>query len=220
MRPNSKGRAVVLLSGGMDSAVALWWALKKKWSCRALSFDYGQRHKRELKYARALARAAGVPWNLVRFKLSWSGSSLTNSGAPLPRRRLGKIPASIPSTYVPGRNTLFLSFALSLADQIKAQAIVIGANAIDYSGYPDCREPYLKAFEKVARLGTRLGTEGRQKISICAPLVRMSKSEIVNLGRKLGVPLEKTWSCYKGGARPCGRCDSCLLREKGFDGFR
>jgi 7-cyano-7-deazaguanine synthase len=111
---------------------------------------------------------------------------------------------------------LFLSFALSMADELKAQAIVIGANAIDYSGYPDCRGPYLKAFEKVGRLGTRTGAESGQKISIEAPLLRMTKADIVRLGRELGVPLERTWSCYKGGSRPCGRCDSCLLRNKGF----
>ena len=209
-------RAVVLLSGGMDSAVALWWALKRGWRCRAVSFDYGQRHKRELANARALARWARVPLDVMRFTLPWSGSSLTDASASLPHRRVEKIPKHIPSTYVPGRNTLFLSFALSLADQIGARAIVIGANAIDYSGYPDCRAPYLHAFAKVARLGTRMGTEKKQSISIHAPLIRLTKAGIVRLGLKLGAPLDKTWSCYQGGRRPCGRCDSCVLRAKGF----
>lgn len=209
-------RAVVLLSGGLDSAVSLWWALKKGWRCRAVSFDYGQRHKRELANARTLARMAGVPWELVRFKLPWSGSSLTSKRAALPHRSVEKIPKEIPSTYVPGRNTLFLSFAMSLADQIDARAIVIGANAIDYSGYPDCRGPYLKAFAKVATLGSRLGAEKRKPISIHAPLIHLTKADIVRLGKKLNAPLDKTWSCYKGGRRQCGRCDSCVLRAKGF----
>jgi 7-cyano-7-deazaguanine synthase len=210
-------RAVVLLSGGMDSAVSLWWAKKKGWRCRAISFDYGQRHRKELAHARVLAKLAGVPWELVKFKMPWSGSSLTDARAALPQRSVEKIPSKIPSTYVPARNTLFLSFALSLADQIQADAIVIGANAIDYSGYPDCRGPYLKAFEKVARLGSRQGAEKHKKISIEAPLLHLTKAGIVKMGLRLGVPLEKTWSCYKGGTTPCGRCDSCVLRERGFD---
>ncbi len=209
-------RAVVLLSGGMDSAVALWWAKKQGWSCRTISFDYGQRHKRELANARALSRAAHVPWDLIRFKLPWSGSSLTSTRASLPHRAVEKIPKKIPSTYVPGRNTLFLSFAMSLADQIGAGAIVIGANAIDYSGYPDCRWPYLKAFAKVATLGSRMGTEKKKRISIHAPLIHLTKAGIVRMGLSLKAPLGKTWSCYKGGRRPCGRCDSCVLRAKGF----
>ena len=207
----------MLLSGGMDSAVALWWAVKKGWKCRAISFDYGQRHKRELQSARELAQLAGVPWKLVRFDLPWSRSSLTDARSKLPHRSFEKISADIPSTYVPGRNTLFLSFALSLADQTESQSIVIGANAIDYSGYPDCRAPYLKAFQKVARLGTRMGAEKRRAISIHAPLIRLTKADIVRWGWRLGAPLEKTWSCYQGGSRPCGRCDSCLLRQKGFE---
>ncbi|MCG3205261.1 MAG: 7-cyano-7-deazaguanine synthase [Elusimicrobia bacterium] len=201
----------------MDSAVALWWALNtKRWSCRAICFDYGQRHKREIKNAFAIAKKANIPVDLIRFSLPWSGSSLTNEKVVLPHRSVEKIPHHIPSTYVPGRNTLFLSFALSLADQSEAEAIVIGANAIDYSGYPDCRDAYLKAFSKVARLGTRMGSEQGRAISIHAPLIHLTKAGIVKMGLSLGVPLEKTWSCYKGGQRPCGRCDSCVLRAKGF----
>ncbi len=209
-------RAVVLLSGGLDSTVALWWALRKGWRCRALSFDYGQRHKRELLNAKNVAAKARIPLDVVRFALPWSLSSLTDRRANLPHRAVEKIPAAIPSTYVPGRNTLFLSFATSLADQIEAQGIVIGANAIDYSGYPDCREPYLRAFAKVARLGTRMGAEKKKAISVYAPLVHLTKAGIVRLGLKLRAPLQLTWSCYKGASRPCGRCDSCVLRARGF----
>lgn len=209
-------KAIVLLSGGLDSAVSLWWALKKGWRCTALGFDYGQRHHRETDHAKRIARRARVPYQIVRFDLPWSRSSLTDRHAALPRRAADKIPATIPSTYVPGRNTLFLSFAMSLADQIKAEKIVIGANAIDYSGYPDCRGPYLNAFEVVARRGTRMGTELNRKIKIESPLLKLTKSDIVRLGFKIHAPLELTWSCYQGNTKPCGRCDSCVLRAKGF----
>lgn len=211
-----KRKAVVLLSGGLDSAVSLWWAKKQGYQCEAVSFDYGQRHKKELRQAARLAKQAKISLHQVRFGLPWSESSLTDTKQALPSRTVAHMPKSIPSTYVPGRNTIFLSFALSLADQISAQAIVIGANAIDYSGYPDCRGPYLAAFEKTATLGSRLGTEAKKNISILAPLLRLTKKEIVLLGTKLGVPLHLTWSCYKGGAHPCGKCDSCRLRLKGF----
>lgn len=209
-------KAVVLLSGGMDSAVSLWWALKKGFQCEAITFHYGQRHKKELKSAIRLAKIARIPLHKVEFKLPWSGSTLTDEKAPLPKRSLSHIPKSIPSTYVPGRNTIFLSFALSLSDQIQAPHIIIGANAIDYSGYPDCRGPYLSAFKKTATLGSRMGTEKKKRINILAPLLHMTKKDIVCLGIKLGVPLDLTWSCYKGGRTPCHNCDSCRLREKGF----
>jgi 7-cyano-7-deazaguanine synthase len=208
-------KAVVLLSGGLDSTVALWWARRQGWSCEAITFQYGQRHAREFSSARAVARLARVPLHVVRFALPWSGSSLTNRRRPLPRRNSSKIGAGLPSTYVPGRNTIFLSFALSLADEIGAEALVIGANAVDYSGYPDCRGPYLRAFEKAALLGSRTGDEGGT-LKVVAPLVSLTKAGIVRLGRRLGAPLERTWSCYAGGRRPCGTCDSCVLRDKGF----
>ncbi|OVE78237.1 7-cyano-7-deazaguanine synthase QueC [bacterium F11] len=212
-----KRKAVVLLSGGMDSAVALWWAKKKGWSCFALSFDYGQRHKKEINQARLLARTAQVPFRLVRFSLPWGGSSLTDSRKALPKNRpTRKMRDRIPSTYVPARNTIFLSFALSWADQMKSEAIVIGANAIDYSGYPDCRPRYMKAFERVSKEGTRQGVEMKSKISILTPLLNLTKVDIVKLGQSLNVPLHLTWSCYAGKSRPCDRCDSCRLREKGF----
>src|SRR5258706_8721463 len=190
-----KPKAVVLLSGGLDSTVALWWARRRGFDCHALSFVYGQRHRRELRAARTVAQIARVPLHVVRFALPWSASSLTNRRAALPRRGAHKIGPGIPSTYVPGRNTIFLSFALSLADQIGAGALVIGANAVDYSGYPDCRGPYLRAFEKAARLGSKIGVEGK-KLSVVAPLVRLTKAKIIRLGRKLRAPLGKTWSCY------------------------
>lgn len=211
-------KAIVLLSGGLDSTVCLWWALKQGFSCHALSFDYGQRHTVELDCARRIAKCAGVPWMCGKFSLPWSGSSLTDRKRPLPHRSAHAIAraSSIPSTYVPARNTLFLSFALSWADQLNAPNLVIGANAIDYSGYPDCRPNYLRAFERVANLGSRLGTEGNKKIRILAPLLRLTKAQILKLGMTLDAPIHLSWSCYRGGKRPCGACDSCLLREKGF----
>jgi 7-cyano-7-deazaguanine synthase len=210
--------AVVLLSGGLDSATALFWAVRRKgWRCCALAFDYGQRHRRELRSAAAVARSAGVPLKILRMSLPWGGSSLLGGGGRLPiqdERGVGRGP--IPTTYVPARNTIFLSFALSWADAVGAGHIVIGANAVDYSGYPDCRPAFLTAFERVARLGTRGGIEGRRPVRIEAPLLAMSKRDIVRLGLRLHVPFERTWSCYAGGFKPCGRCDSCLLRGKGF----
>ena len=210
-------RAVVLLSGGLDSTTALYWAKSRGWRCEGLSVRYGQRHARELRAARAVARAARVPLREVSLSLPWlSGSSLTNRRLPLPSMPLPEIGrGGIPSTYVPGRNTVFLSLALSLADSIGAEAIVIGANALDYSGYPDCRPTYLAAFAKAARLGSRRGAEGRA-LKVLAPLLRLDKRGIVRLAGRVGAPLRLTWSCYAGGARPCGECDSCKLREKGF----
>jgi 7-cyano-7-deazaguanine synthase len=212
------GGAVALLSGGLDSATALYWAMKVKgWRCHALAFDYGQRHRRELSAARAVARAAGVPLEIVTFRLPWGGSTLLGTRGSLPHhaaKNIGKGP--IPSTYVPARNTIFLSFALSWADAAGVDNIVIGANALDYSGYPDCRGNYFDAVRRVARLGTRLGTEQHRPPKVWAPLLRLDKKGIVRMGLKLGVPYQKTWSCYAGERRICGVCDSCLLRAKGF----
>lgn len=211
-------RAVVLLSGGLDSATALYWAVKEKgWRCSALAFDYGQRHARELSSARAVARGLGCPVRVARFRLPWGGSSLLDKKAPVPAHKPSEIGRGpIPSTYVPARNTVFLSFALSWADASGAERIVIGANGLDYSGYPDCRPAYYAAWAKVAALGTRMGTERRRPPRIEAPLLRMSKTQIIRLGLRLGVPYGKTWSCYQGGRRPCGTCDSCRLRAMGF----
>ncbi|MBI5882882.1 MAG: 7-cyano-7-deazaguanine synthase QueC [Elusimicrobia bacterium] len=211
-------RAVVLLSGGLDSTVALCWALHQGWEVSALAVSYGQRHGRELSSARAVARSLAVPLHRVCLRLPWLGvSSLVDKVKPLPRVPLSRIGrGGIPSTYVPGRNTVFLSLAASLADSIAARAIVIGANSLDFSGYPDCRPEFARAFERAARLGTRVGAEGG-RIRVLAPLQRLDKAGIVRLGLRLKAPLALTWSCYAGGARPCGRCDSCRLRERGFE---
>ena len=205
-------KAVVLLSGGLDSATTLYYALDKGYKCQALIFDYGQRHKRELRSAVAVAKGAKVPYQILKIKLPWKGSSLLDTSSPIPHTsHLRKIGENIPSTYVPARNTIFLSFALSCAEATGAQAIFIGANAIDFSGYPDCRPAYYKAFQKVIEQGTKA-----RKIRIITPLIKLTKEQIIRLGMKLGAPLEKTWSCYAGGKKPCGVCDSCLLRQKGF----
>lgn len=206
-------KAVVLLSGGLDSTTALYWAKAKGYECVALCVGYGQRHVRELRSAKLVAREAKVPLHEVRLSLPWlaGSSSLVGTSQKLPNVPLSKIGRGVPSTYVPGRNTMFLSLAASLADAAGAQAVVIGANVLDYSGYPDCRPNYLRGFEKTARLGTRVAN-----LQILAPLIGLDKKGIVALARKVGAPLQLTWSCYAGGARPCGRCDSCKLRAKGF----
>ena len=211
------GLAVVLLSGGLDSTTALYWAKKQGYRPIALSIRYGQRHVRELAAARAVARAAKVPINEVSLTLPWlKGSSLTNSRLQLPNMPLKKIgQGGVPSTYVPGRNTIFLSLAVSLADSVGACAIVIGANALDYSGYPDCRPPFIKAFGRVAKEGTKRGSEGKP-LTILAPLLRLDKKAVVRLALEVGAPLRLTWSCYAGKSKQCGVCDSCKLRSKGF----
>jgi 7-cyano-7-deazaguanine synthase len=212
-----KGIAVVLLSGGLDSTTSLYWAKSEYSSVIALSIRYGQRHVKELNAARAVARAAKVQLHEVVISLPWlQGSSLTNSSLRIPNMPLKKIGAGgIPSTYVPGRNTIFLSLAVSLADAVGASAIVIGANALDYSGYPDCRPPFISAFGRVAVEGTKRGSEGKP-LKILAPLLRLDKKGVVKLAARVGAPLSLTWSCYAGGSRQCGRCDSCKLRAKGF----
>jgi len=209
-------KAVILLSGGLDSAVTLYFAKKRGYECECLAFDYGQRHKRELAAARSIAKKACSRITVVKLDLPWKGSSLTDKRERLPLgRTAGKIKKlGIPSTYVPGRNSVFLSVAASFAEAIGAGEIFIGAHTEDSSGYPDCRAGYLKAFDKAIRLGTKAGLEGRLRLRF--PLIDKTKSQIIMLGRSLGTPLELTWSCYKGGVSPCGRCDSCRLRTKGF----
>lgn len=184
-----------------------------------MTVEYGQRHARETLAARRVAAAAGIPLRRIRLDLPWlKTSSLVDSRQRLPKNPLSRIGTGpIPSTYVPGRNTIFMALGVSLADAIGAEAVVIGANVLDYSGYPDCRPEYFRAFEKTARLGTRSGAQGRP-IRVLAPLVRLDKKGIIRLARRLGCPLELTWSCYRGGRRPCGGCDSCQLRAKGFRG--
>ena len=209
-------KAVVLLSGGLDSATALFFAKRKGYAPHALLFDYGQRHGKELLFAQRLARYARVPCTVVRFALPWGGSALLDASASLPQKRSpAAMSREIPSTYVPARNTIFLSFGLSFAEALGAEAIFIGANALDYSGYPDCRPVYYGAFQIMAGLATKAGVRGK-KIVVKTPLLRKSKAQIVRLAKRLGVPFSQTWSCYAGKARPCGVCDSCVLRQKGF----
>ncbi|MDD5347673.1 MAG: 7-cyano-7-deazaguanine synthase QueC [Candidatus Omnitrophica bacterium] len=210
-------KAVVLVSGGLDSATALYFAKKKGFSCHCLVFDYGQRHVREINAARNVARRAGCPVTILKISLPWKGSSLIDRRRPIPgaAQPQGRVVRAIPDTYVPARNIIFLSFALSYAEAIGARAIFIGANSIDYSGYPDCRPRFYRAFGAVIAQGTRAGVE-KKSIKVYTPLLELTKEQIIKLGTLLGVPYELTWSCYKGGGKPCGVCDSCRLRAKGF----
>jgi 7-cyano-7-deazaguanine synthase len=214
-----KGTAIVLLSGGMDSATALAVALQHFRRVECLTVIYGQRHLREVRSARRLSRHFKVERHqVIRLPLaSLLTSALTDARRPLPPGRPGRSRGRIPTTYVPARNTILLSIALGYAESIGAEAIFIGANAIDYSGYPDCRPEYFRAFEHLARLATRAGVERGREVRIEAPLLRLSKADIVRLGERLRVPWRLTWSCYAGGADPCARCDSCVLRARGFD---
>ena len=210
-------RAVVLLSGGLDSYTAAAIAKDQRFALCALTIDYGQRHAREVEAARAIGRALGVERHLeLAIDLrAFGGSSLT-SNAPVPHGR-NIDAAGIPSTYVPARNTIFLSLALGWAETLDARDIVIGVNALDYSGYPDCRPEFIAAFERVADLGTRAGVEGG-RFRIHTPLIAMSKAAIIRHGNALGLDYGLTHSCYdpRPDGRPCGTCDSCVLRAKGF----
>ena len=208
-------KAIILLSGGLDSATTLFYAKTKGFNCHCLIFDYGQRHRRELRHAVKVAQAAKCDYKIVKISLPWLGSSLLDRSQKLPRRAVID-PKEIPSTYVPARNIIFLSFAASFAEAAGAQTIFIGANAVDYSGYPDCRPDFLNAFQNALRKGMKTGVRGKA-IAIKAPLLKKSKAQIVRLGKKLRVPLELTWSCYQGSSKPCGTCDSCRLRAKGFE---
>lgn len=214
-----KHPAVVLLSGGIDSSTTLALAIDQGHDVVALSFDYGQRHRRELEAARHIAKSLGVKRHIVfPLDLSIFGGSALTSAIEVPKHRAeASIGHNIPITYVPARNTIFLSVGLALAEVIGARSIFIGANAVDYSGYPDCRPEFIAAFEKMANLATRAGVESRH-IAISAPLIDMSKAEIITLGTKLGVDYALTLSCYDPTVDgcACGGCDSCLLRHKGF----
>lgn len=211
-------KAVILLSGGLDSSTILYQAKADGCECYAISFNYQQRHWQELEAAKAIAHCAGVvDHQLVSFDLrQWGGSALTDDRIELPQNRSrSEMAQNIPVTYVPARNTIFLSFALAYAETLSAERVYIGVNALDYSGYPDCRPDYIEAMQEVFRLGTKQGREGKA-IAIFAPLIHLKKAEIVQLGNQLGVPWEKTWSCYCGGDVPCGICDSCQLRLRAF----
>lgn len=211
---NNMKKAIVLLSGGLDSATTLYYVKSKGYAPYCLIFQYGQRHDKEIRQAVRIAKHAKVPYQILKINLPWQGSALLDKRTKLPNRKVFKR-NDIPVTYVPARNIIFLSFAVSFAEAIGAQAVFIGANAIDYSGYPDCRPQFFKAFSKVARQGLKTGVEGHA-IKIVTPLVRLTKKEIVKLGLKLGVPYHLTWSCYAGGKSPCLHCESCMLRLKGF----
>jgi len=210
---SNRAKAVVLLSGGLDSATTLYYALSKGYDIFCLSFDYGQRHKKELNCAKYLAGLNNSKWQLIRLSFPWKGSSLLDKRIELPQSK--KRVKGIPNTYVPSRNIIFLSYAVSYAEVIGADKVFIGVNQIDYSGYPDCRSSFLSAFEIAVNKGTKRGVNNK-KISIVSPLLRKNKKDIINIGSKLGVPFQHTWSCYKGERFLCGKCDSCLIRKKGF----
>jgi 7-cyano-7-deazaguanine synthase len=206
-------KAVVLLSGGLDSATTAAIALQDGYEVIALSFRYGQRHDRELAAAKFLAEHLQIQEHqVIDVNLSqWGGSSLTDTNEALPDQ--GVQENIIPSTYVPGRNTVFIAIALSLAEAKGAEAIYLGINAVDYSGYPDCRPEYLRAFQQLANLSSKIGVEG-QAPQLVAPLVHSTKKDIVLKAIALGIPIDQTWSCYAGGAQPCGVCDSCRIRDR------
>jgi 7-cyano-7-deazaguanine synthase len=219
--PAAPRRAVCLLSGGLDSATCLAIARSEGFECHALSFDYGQRHRLELERASALAKSLGAASHrIVQIDLRTFGNSALTGDIAVPKsRNLETIGEGIPITYVPARNTIFLSFALASAEVLSAPHIFIGVNALDYSGYPDCRPEFIEAFEKMANLATKAGVEGALKTKIHTPLIALTKAGIVRLGSHLGVPFESTLSCYDPDAsgRPCGECDPCILRAKGFE---
>jgi 7-cyano-7-deazaguanine synthase len=216
MSEDTNKKAVVLLSGGVDSATTLAMARADGWLCHALTFDYGQRHRVELEAAKNVAASLTVEEHLVvRLDLRGIGGSALTSDMEVPKTGVTE---DIPVTYVPARNTIFLSFALGWAEALGAADIFIGATAVDYSGYPDCRPGYLRAFEEMANLATKAGVEGGVRFRIHAPLIEMSKADIIRKGRELGLDYSLTWSCYDPSpdGSPCGQCDSCRLREKGF----
>ena len=204
--------AIALLSGGLDSATAAALAMKAGFRVIGLSFDYGQRHRRELDAAVDIANALNLAeHHTIKVDLAmWGGSSLTDHAQTLPTN--GVEPGIIPSTYVPGRNTVFIAIGLSLAEARGADRLVLGVNAVDYSGYPDCRPDYLKAFQDLADLSSRAGREGHGP-KLWAPLVEWSKQQIAEEALHLGVPIKRTWSCYSGEDVPCGVCDSCRIRD-------
>ena len=215
----ASGTAVVLLSGGLDSATALAWARGQGFACVTLAVDYGQRHRVELEAARRVSKALGaIAHRVVAVDLRTIGGSALTAPIEVPRGRSAEAMASgIPVTYVPARNTLFLALALGLAETLGSSDLVAGMNAVDYSGYPDCRPEFVQAFEGLARLATRAGVEGAA-IRVHTPLMRLGKAEIIRLGVSLGVDFGLTHSCYDPDVRglACGACDACLLRRRGF----
>jgi 7-cyano-7-deazaguanine synthase len=213
-------KAVCLLSGGLDSSTSLGLAIRDGFDCYALSFDYGQRHRTELEAAGRVARHfRAAEHRVIHIDLRAFGASALTSDIDVPKgRSVAEMTRGIPITYVPARNTIFLSYALAWAEVLESSDIFIGVNAIDYSGYPDCRPEYIAAFERMANLATKAGIEGRTHIAIHTPLSQLKKAQIVRLGAEVGLDFSLTHSCYDPGqgGDPCGQCDSCLLRRKGF----
>lgn len=207
-------KCIVLLSGGLDSTTTLYYVLSKKFKPVCLIFDYGQRHRKEIKYAKKIAESLKLKYFIIKINLPWKGSSLLDINKSIPtHKKLSR--STIPSTYVPARNIIFLSYAVSLAEVIKANYIFYGANQIDFSGYPDCRKNFIETFQTMVNKSTKLGLSGK-KIKIVAPLINYSKSQIVKLALKLKVPIHLTWSCYRGEKKPCNECDACKYRKLGF----
>lgn len=206
-------KAVVLLSGGLDSSTVAAIAKADGYEVIGLSFRYGQRHERELQAAKTVASLLGITEHfIVDLNLAqWGGSALTDPALLVPTD--GVKSNIIPITYVPGRNTVFIAVALSLAEAKEAEAIYLGINAVDYSGYPDCRPEYLEVYQQLATLSSKVGIEGKTP-RLVAPIIRDSKADIVHRAVRLGVPIEETWSCYQGGEEPCGLCDSCQIRDR------
>jgi 7-cyano-7-deazaguanine synthase len=215
-----KKKAVLLVSGGLDSATVLAMAQSQGYQCYALSFDYGQKHSAELNAARIVAKTyAAVEHQVLHLDLNqFGGSALTDESIDVPIAENEGISEGIPATYVPARNTVFLSMALAWAEVLQADDIFIGVNAVDYSGYPDCRPEFIRAYEKMANLATKVGVEGHH-LRIHTPLIDMTKAQIIGAGIKLGVDYSMTVSCYKANeeGKACGECDSCRLRRKGFE---
>lgn len=213
-------KAVVLLSGGLDSATTAAVAKSEGYELYAISFDYGQRHSRELESAKAVAKDLDAAGHLiVSFDLRGMGGSALTDDIEVPLDRANdEMADGIPVTYVPARNTIFLSFALGYAETLGAFDVFIGVSQVDYSGYPDCRAEFIESFQKTANLATKAGVEGAGEFKIHAPLIDLGKADTVRRGLELGVDYSLTWSCYQGGERACGRCDSCKLRLAGFAG--
>jgi 7-cyano-7-deazaguanine synthase len=208
-------KAISLLSGGLDSTVTLAYALRQGYEITALTINYGQKHQKEVEAAKAVAAHYGVKHIIMNFPLVGFHSALTDETIPIPDRGIEDIGYDIPDTYVPARNIIFLSIAAGLAESEGAICVFIGANAIDYSGYPDCSPEFFQIFEQMLEVGTKRGTLGHP-VHIEHPILRKTKAEIVKMGMILDAPLHLTWSCYRGGEKACGHCDSCVLRLKGF----
>ncbi len=211
MKKTTKEKAIVLFSGGLDSTTLLYYVMEQ-YEPLCIAFNYGQRHNRELSSAREITQRLNLELLVLDIPFPDKGSALLDRGEKIPEQ----LTDFIPITYVPGRNTVFIALALSYAEAYSINKVFIAVNAIDYSGYPDCRPEYISKFNELVSIGTKTGVNGKA-IEILAPFVHMTKADIIKLGMKLAVPYELTWSCYKGEDRPCGVCDSCRLRLKGFE---